>query len=972
MHTLLRSDGPLHGRAGGAYQHQQSRSASLPRRSTLLSASTRAPDSNLRPCAVFVGRCLRIAHWLVALVLLWAIPTWGQGKIAGKVTDAETGEGLIGVSILVDGTTQGTATGLDGNYVLLNMRPGSYALIFSYVGYQRHTLTDVGVSTGQTTRIDVELRSTVIEGDEIIVQAVRPLVQKDLTASKKTVVAEEIDALPVESLFGVLATQAGVTTGASGELHVRGGRSNEISYLVDGLAVSNPFNTNGIATRVAIDAIEEMTVISGAFNAEYGKAMSAVVNLVTKEGGDQFDGSFSAYGGDFVTPNEEVFFLPSGIDLNSRTLEGSLSGPLPFGSRMRFLMSGRYDQDKGHLYGIRQHLPSDSANFNGPDWYYEIHGRPWWAYMDSTITLADGTVVEGEGLEVPNDRVPMSPSRRLNVLSKVSLRPRRGMQVEYSYLVDNSRRKGFSFGYRFNPDGTATARRRNQNHSLHWTHTLSERAFYTVKLSWALSRYKSYVYEDPLDPRYVKDIGGIGGGNVIGFPGNNFLFGGNQKGHIYEDSGSLRAKADYTHQIGITHEIKAGFEVQSHSLSRENFVVLYDGNQYREPTVAPVENPSHDKYDDQRVLEMSVFAQDKLEFDDFIINAGMRFERFDPNGQYVADLFDPNGELGDAEVKNLVLPRLGVSFPITERGIIHFSYGHFAQMPSLRNLYVNPEFEFPKGSAPTFGNTNLRPERTIQYEIGLQQQIGNFLAIHLTGYFKDIRDYMALQLIRYSTIAGEDLYNIYLNKAYANVTGLTVALTKRRSRTGILSATVDYTFQIAEGSDDDANRFFFNRLSGRENELEVVPLTFDQRHVLSSTVTINRPGNWSISFNGQFATGYPYSPLILDQNVDLPTRSGRKPSKLKLDVHVYKQFSVRGLRLRAFAKGFNILDRMNENFVFNDTGRATYSLSEQRNLHATWKSNYDLPGIHTLEEYDTRPHWFSSPRHLKVGATLSF
>ena len=908
----------------------------------------------------------------VAVLSLSAGVALGQGKIAGNVRDVDSGESLIGVSIRIDGTTRGTITDSDGNYVLLNLRPGTYTLQFSYVGFKAQRVTDVQVTSGQTTRIDVRMEESVIEGDEVVVQAERPLVQKDLTASKKTIIAEEIEALPVESFFGVLATTAGVTTGASGELHVRGGRSNEISYLVDGLAVSNPFNTNGINTRVAIDAIEELTVISGAFNAEYGKAMSAVVNLVTKEGGDQYDGSITAYGGDYLTRNDDLFFLPEGVDLNTTTLEGSLSGPIPIGPRVRFLISGRYDNNDGHLYGIRQHLPSDSANFNSSPWYYEMHGKPWWEYVDSTIVLPDGVVMEGGGLPLPQEKVAMNPNARFNVLGKLTMRPSRQTQLEYSYLIDNSRAKGFSFGYRYNPDGVARNRRRNQNHSLHFTHTLNERAFYTMKLSWAKAGYKYFLYEDPLDPRYVKDIGGIGGGNVTGFPGNNFLFGGNQKSHIYEDSQSLRAKADFTRQFGITHEVKVGAEVQSHSLSRENFVVLFDGNRYRQPTVEPVDNPSHDRYENQRILETSVYAQDKLEFDNFIINAGLRFERFDPNGQYIPDLFNPSGELGPASSKNMLLPRLGVSFPITERGIIHFSYGHFAQMPSLRNLYVNPEFEFPKGSAPTFGNTNLRPERTVQYEIGVQQQIGSLLAVHLTGYFKDIRDYMALQLVRYSTIAGEDLYNIYLNKAYANVTGITVSLTKRRAPRGFLAATVDYTFQIAEGSDDDANRFFFNRLSGRENELEVVPLTFDQRHVLSSTVTISRSRSWGLSFNGQFSTGYPYSPLILDQNVDLPTRSGRKPSKLRLDVHLFKEFALGAVRLRAFTKVFNLLDRLNENFVFNDTGRATYSLSEQRNVHATWKPWYALPGVRTLEEYDRRPHWYSSPRQVRVGATLWF
>lgn len=931
---------------------------------------TRFDVRDTRPA--MVGRSFRRAIlWLWILAWAAALPAYGQGKIAGRVTDAGNGEPLIGVNILLDGTRQGTVTDVDGNYVVLNVRPGEYTLVFSYIGFQTQRLTGVRVSTGQTTRADLQMREEVIEGQEIVVQAERPLVQKDLTASKKTVIAEEIDALPVESLFGVLATQAGVTQGASGELHIRGGRSNEISYLVDGLSVSNPFNTNGIATQVATDAIQEMTVISGAFNAEYGKAMSGIVNLVTKEGGDRYDGSASFYGGDYVTSNDDLFFTPSGADLNTYTLEGSLSGPVPFYRSMRFFVSARRDESDGYLYGIREHLPSDSANFNASPWYYELHGKPWWEYVDGPVTLPDGTTREGGGLPVPGELVPMNPSARTNVLAKLTMRPVAGTKLEYSFLVDNSKRTPFNFSYRYNPDGAATARDRNRNHSLHWTHTLNDRTFYTLRLSYAVNASSDFLYEDPTDLRYVRDIGGTGTGNVIGFPGNNFLFSGNEKGHVYEDSRSLRSKFDFTRQIGITHEVKTGFEIQLHSLDRENFVVLFDGNRYREPTVEGVDNPSHDLYENQRVVEWSVYAQDKLEFENFIINAGLRFERFDPNGRYIPNLFEPKGDLSSATPKNMLLPRLGVSFPITERGIIHFSYGHFAQMPSLRNLYINPEFEFPVGTAPTFGNTNLRPERTVQYEIGLQQQLGEQLAFDVTGFFKDIRDYLAAQQIRYSTIAGEDLYNIYLNKAYANVKGVTVSVTRRRARNGLLSATIDYTFQVAEGSDDDTNGFFFNRLSGRENELEVVPLPFDQRHILSSTVTLARPGNWGLSFIGQYATGYPYSPLLFDQNIDLPTRSGRKPDQFTLDAHLYKEFDVGAIRFRAFAKVFNVLDRLNERFVFDDTGRATYSLSAERNLHATWEPNYGLPGIHTLDEYDTRPQYYSPPRQIRVGLTLA-
>src|SRR5690606_9346797 len=123
----------------------------------------------------------------------------------------------------------------------------------------------------------------------------------------------------------------------------------------------------------------------------------------------------------------------------------------------------------------------------------------------------------------------------------------------------------------------------------------------------------------------------------------------------------------------------------------------------------------------------------------------------------------------------------------------------------------------------------------------------------------------ALQSVRFSTVAGEDLYSIYLNRDYANVKGMTLALTKRRARNGLLSASIDYTFQLAEGNRTDGDAFFFNFLSGRENEFELVPLSFDQRHIISSTVALTRPGNWSASFIGQYSTGYPYSPLILDE-----------------------------------------------------------------------------------------------------------
>lgn len=927
---------------------------------------------------------------LLLLLGLSATDTYAQGKIAGRVTDATNGDPLIGVNVILEETSQGTVTDENGDYIILNVRPGTYTVIFSYIGFQTQRVTDIRATTGQTTRYDIEMREEVIEGEEIIVQAERPLVQKDLTASRKTVVAEEIEALPVEGFFGVLVTQAGVNQGPGGEIHIRGGRSNEVAYLVDGLSVGNPFSTNGLATSVAADAIQEMTVISGAFNAEYGKAMSGIVNLVTKEGADQLEGSVSFYGGDTFTRHGDIFFNPDNRALNVYTLEASLSGPLPFLRKVKFFASFRRDEDNGHIYGIREHLPSDSLNFNlssaeeaallatirqfipdydGPVEYYELHGHPWWEYAATENPRP-----------MPSERVAMNPAEGTNFIGKLTTRPFSGTKVEYSFLLDRGSRTPFNFSYRFNPDGVASTRDRSVNQSLHWTHTLNERAFYTLRASYQNHRVSTKLYDvelcsdaerangcvDQIDPRYVSS------NRTRSFPGTNFLFGNNQKGHVYEASRSWRYKFDLTNQFGTIHEAKIGAELNLHRLDRRNFVILYDGNTYTSPTILPpAESPSHDFYEDQKVTEFSAYAQDKLEFEDFIINVGLRYEHFNPHGEHILNDLKPKGERGKASTSNYFLPRIGVSFPITDTGIIHFSYGHFAQMPTLRNMYVNPEFEFPANAAPTFGNTDLRAERSVQYEIGLQQQLTDNLAFDVTGFAKDIRDYLAAQTIRFSTISGEDLYTIYQNRNYANVKGVTFALIKRRPRDGFLSANLDYTFQVAEGNRTDANAFFFNVLSGRETELEVIPLSFDQRHILSTTVTVSRPG-WGLSMIGQFSTGYPYTPVLIDQQIDILPNNGRKPNQLKLDMHLFKNFEVGNAGLRVFAKVFNVLDHLNERFVFNETGTASYSLSEQRNLHATWRPLYGLPGIKDIDEYDTRPHYYSAPREIRVGATLSF
>ncbi len=159
------------------------------------------------------------------------------GKIAGVVTDADFGSGLPGVNVFIEGTTQGTATNVEGAYSIIGVPPGTYTVVASYIGFATQKTENVVVNAGLTVEVDFELREEVFEGEEIVVVAERPLVQKDLTATTAIVSGDEIRSLPVENFGQVLGLQAGVVDG-----HFRGGRIGEVGYWVDGMPVTDVFD----------------------------------------------------------------------------------------------------------------------------------------------------------------------------------------------------------------------------------------------------------------------------------------------------------------------------------------------------------------------------------------------------------------------------------------------------------------------------------------------------------------------------------------------------------------------------------------------------------------------------------------------------------------------------------------------------------------------------------------------------------
>ena len=240
------------------------------------------------------------------------------GKLSGTIKDAQTGEPLVGANVIIEGTNFGAATNIEGEYVILNIPPGRYNVKFSFIGYETTLMQDVSITVDQTTIHQIKLNPQSIMVGEVIVTARTPLIQKDVTSSISVITREEIENLPVATFTELLSLQAGVT-GSGTNLNVRGGRSNEVAYMIDGTIVVDPL-LGGLATNINNDAIQEMSLLSGTFNAEYGNSLSGVVNIVTRDGTDKFSAKLEARTSEFGVDRYS--------DLHENRVNGSISGPI--------------------------------------------------------------------------------------------------------------------------------------------------------------------------------------------------------------------------------------------------------------------------------------------------------------------------------------------------------------------------------------------------------------------------------------------------------------------------------------------------------------------------------------------------------------------------------------------------------------------------------------------------------------------
>ncbi len=922
---------------------------------------------------------------IVFLFFLISSSVFSQtGKIAGRVLDKNTGEALPFVNMVIVGTSQGAASDIDGYYSILNLRPGTYSLKASAIGYTSVTIENLKVSIGLTTKADFNLSETSVSlGQEVVVVAKKPLVTKDLTASTAIIGGDEIASLPVTEFQQVLQLKAGIVGG-----NVRGGRKGEVLYQIDGVPVTDAYDGSTVVD-VDKNAIQELQFISGAFNAEYGRALSGVVNLATKDGGNQFKGSVTSYIGGHYSNRTEIFrnidkFKPTSI----RDIEGNLSGPI-INNKLYFYVNSRYNYFDGWFYGKKLYNPWDITTNISPtlplDKRYNIQ------------QTGDGSIV------------PMNWSEKVYLHGKLTYLPFTGFKVTLTYINDRLRFKNYDGGARFdfNPDGDYKKFSWGNTNILGITHTLGAHTFYQANFSYFFKKYRQYAYANLDNPLWTnvrlldqqpKEV-------------PSFKTGGTRNDMFKRITNDYGFKFDLTSQITRVHEIKLGVNLNQTQVSVDNFNLLQwidknnngkfdpgedgidDPQITKNPFVRvripdpnnPNENLSIHNYN-HKPIELSAYLQDKLELNNFIVNVGVRVDYFEPDGQILTDPSDPDiyrprrpkniaetisqrrtHWYKDATSKFQVSPRLGVAFPITDRAVIHFSYGHFFQVPNYELLYQNPEYKFGFGTdnLGVAGNPDLNPEQTISGEIGIQQSFTDQLGVDITAYFRDIRNLAGTRADEIRLFGGAGKYSQFVNSDFGFVKGLIVSVNKRFSNHW--SATLDYTFQSAKGnaSDPEATR---NALaSGELPEIQLVSLNWDQTHTINATFNYTY-NNWGFSFIAQYGSGFPYTPTQSINLSKLLNNSELKPSTYNVDLRAFYDLMLfKDYKLSLFLRVNNIFDIKNESNVYGDSGTADFTLDE------FLRKQQNLPTlVNSIDAFYRNPTFYFEPRRIEMGASFYF
>ncbi|HDP67238.1 MAG TPA: TonB-dependent receptor [Candidatus Marinimicrobia bacterium] len=932
---------------------------------------------------------------LVALVFIYC--TWifagVTGNIEGFITDTQTGHPLVGVNVVIQGTTYGAATDKDGYYVILNIPAGEYTLKATMIGYQAVTVSGVRVSIDLSTKLDFTMSSEVLEAAEsVVIVAERPLLKRDEFTSRTTVSTEEIEIQPIDDFQTIARNQAGVVGS-----HFRGGRVGEVMILVDGLPVRDPAgeysgNMGGFTADVPEASIQEMEVTLGGFSAEYGNVQSGIINLAMKEGGSKYSGKVSVTSTNFGSALNDLLMGERDYWFDTKyqhKLENiyklSLSGPVIPGSagNINFALSGELT-DRTQGYFINQNLYKES-----------LQGKIS-AKLGRNIKISVGGLYsyrEWDQFYFPASKYGPAGDYQVNEYGQYKSAGDKTI-LHYVYVDDPSKYENHGTRYDsltqfiIGPDTLVSDtvstiyvgpmqdylwnyQQRSNNQYIVMTHQLSSKTYYDLRYQRFYSHYH-YATPDIED----RDDDGNTEEDLVWDPNkegphpiyrerlNNYWWiRGDDPGYRDQTSVTNTAKMDLVSQLNPNHLVKSGFEFSHHEMDVENisWTLGYGTNRL-------------DIWK-QEMIDLGIYVQDKIDYEGIIALIGIRYDYFNPSGFgdpviFPADFNNPFTDVdsvGEAilidpqEVtnKSQISPRIAVSHPITDRDIIRFSYGHYFQRPDGYYMYRNLTYRDLTKAGNYIGNPNLAPEKTVAYEVGVEHLFTDDIKLSVNGYYKDVTNLMNIYHYVLRNYYGTEA-NIFVNADYGNMKGLEFSLIKRIGN--FWGGSVNYTFSVAKGRSSSST----SGAGAFDSERRLNILSFDQTHTVNANLTFKTPdrygmilGRWLANIQFNYGSGLPYSSYGTGKINDL-----RMPATSNTDLRLSKEIPIPKARLNLYLDVFNLFNRQNVDWIGNSY---YYQVDQATKGDPAVVSKEGVTG-----EYIRNPQVYNSERQFRFGVAIQF
>lgn len=826
------------------------------------------------------------------------------GRITGRVIDQETGEPLIGSDVIVEGTELGAATDANGEFTVLYVPVGAHTVLASYISYDPFTYTNVIVNADQTTNIAFRLRPTVIEVQGITVVAERPMIVTSKTSTDRAVTSSEISRLPITTLNQVISLQPGVVQSNLGT-HLRGGRAEEIAYVVDGMVTMVP-NLGQQSARINPTAIEEVTVVSGGFDAEYGEALSGIINVVTKEGGTKHTGSIR-----YLT--DEMFSNWDGVNFGYNQYDLSVGGPLPVSDRLRYFVSGElmmtdafeqalYKIDSPRMdYRAQARLSYLLPNAKGKLTFTGFNSREQFVvWRGQNLKYFDQIWMRRIKNWIASATFNYMLTEKTLASMKVGATHYDQTQGNRDYTWEEDNERQWYEDYRFKAEHLLPLMLDTD-----WQQD-NNIAIRDLLIDSLMEYHEEYTNRDSDALR----------GSKYASEGLFYTYGDHRTWRYWHNN-DYQGRFDLTHSLGKVHEFKTGVDFTQYQM------VFLDNN------LPWVSNPFWDYYD-KTPYKLAVYVQDKMDFEGLIARLGMRFDYFDPKAFTYTNPNDNRDSLiSEAGASYKISPRLGFSLPVTDRMKLRFNYGHYFQLPALNDMYTNTDtavvrLALSRGNA-IVGNIFINPQKTVMYELGIENQLSENIVLGFTAYFKDIYDLSQIREVPALPIP----YFQYFNVDYGNVKGFEVNVNKRMSDMWALGVT--YTLQFAKGTAASSFEWYQDHYNYNIDPPVIdYWLDFDERHTINANVDASLPADFFImplrdvsnSFVMSYHSGHPYTPLDLRGNRLGEENSARMPGYWNVDWNFSKQIHVGPMNLVLSGMIFNLFNTQQITTVYQTTGLA--------------------------------------------------